>query len=104
MKSNWNVRQTKKAIKNIASKLNDGDCACFAQGEFARIISHAPAGYVFVCNEYAALGGLSGWCMTVGIAPEDNGATIIGANGFKARYFGLDPYEVTTIRARTHRH
>ena len=100
MKSNWNVRQTKKAIKNVARKLNDGDCASMAVGEFVRIIRHAHKDYVFVCDKYAAMSGLGGWALVVGIDPSNpcNGATILGANGFKARYFGVDPYEASLIR------
>jgi len=103
MKHNWNVRQTKKAIKAIASKLNDGDCASMAVGEFVRIIRHAPTDSVTITGTCAIV-CTPKWTLLVGHDPKDGGASIL-RQGYlvhperKAEYFGVDPYELSLIRA-----
>lgn len=100
MKSNWNTRQTKAAIKALNAKLNSGDCAACAPMEFLRIISHADPRGLTVGPAYIEVTA-GGWCLEIDKVYGD--ATIYGPSWMieptKVRhYFGLDLYELQLLR------
>lgn len=101
MKSNWNKRQTKKAIKSLASKLHNGDCASFALGDFIHIVTHAHKAGVSIGQAYIEVVA-GAWCLEVDLVEGDAAIYLPHWECRPTRdvhhFFGIDPFELRQLR------
>lgn len=101
MKSNWNKRQTKKAIKALNAKLNNGDCAAFALGDFIRIVTHAHKAGVSIGRAYIEVVA-GAWCLEVDTVEGDAAVYLphweCRPTEDVHRYFGVSTWELIQLR------